>query len=132
MREENFPYQPESNPMTTTRKPTERRQRFDQILRERRAQTGISQSQLAALAGVSEAYIGMLETGRRSSPSHDVLQNIADALGTDVGELVAALGETTRQDPAAQNVETAIRHAPDLGAREKAVMIEMYQTLRSR
>lgn len=43
---------------------------------------------LAAKADVTDAYIAMLETGKRANPSLEVLKRLARALGVSVAELL--------------------------------------------
>ena len=57
---------------------------FGRLLRQWRAQRGLSQTALAEAAGLSRAYIAKLEAGDRASPSMPVLERIAKALGVTV------------------------------------------------
>lgn len=52
-----------------------------------RTEKGLSSGQLAEKAGVSRAYLWQLETGGKSSPSLQLLQRLANALGVSVSEL---------------------------------------------
>ena len=52
-----------------------------------RKERGINQADLAKKVRVTQAYIAMLERGREN-PTLDVLQRLAKALKTTVGELV--------------------------------------------
>ena len=54
-------------------------------LRERK---GLSQKALADRIGVSDAYITMLETGKRANPSLKILKKLAKALGVPVTEVL--------------------------------------------
>ena len=45
---------------------------------------GWSQRDLAQRVGVTDAYIAMLETGKRKNPSLVILQRLAKALGVPV------------------------------------------------
>jgi transcriptional regulator with XRE-family HTH domain len=56
-------------------------------VRRLRKARGITQEQLAFEAGLDLTYIGGIERGRRN-PSVLVLARIADALGTEMTELV--------------------------------------------
>jgi len=56
------------------------------ILRQRR---GITQEKLAFLARLHPTYISMLENGRKS-PTVDVLERIASALGTKISTILAS------------------------------------------
>ncbi len=62
--------------------------RLSTVIRELREAKGWSQKALAERAHVTDAYIAMLETGKRKSPSLDVLNRIARALGVPVAKLL--------------------------------------------
>ncbi len=54
-------------------------------LREKR---GMTQTDLATRAGLSQAYVAMLEAGVKQNPSLDILNRLAKALGVKVGRLI--------------------------------------------
>jgi transcriptional regulator with XRE-family HTH domain len=54
-------------------------------IRERR---GMTQVQLAELAGVRQATISAIETGHTRGVDFDVLERVADVLGVEPGSLV--------------------------------------------
>ncbi len=56
-------------------------------LRKLREERGLSQEELADLAGCHRTYVGMLER-KLGNPSLAVIGAIADALGVDVARLV--------------------------------------------
>jgi DNA-binding XRE family transcriptional regulator len=57
-------------------------------LRVWREYRGLTQTQLAEMAGVTQAMVTMIETGRRKGQT-STLKRLADALGVDVDDLVA-------------------------------------------
>ncbi len=61
--------------------------RFPQVLKEARLQKGISQEELADLAGLHRTYISQIERGLKS-PSLRSLGKIADALGILLSTLI--------------------------------------------
>ena len=61
-----------------------------QVLRHRRSMT---QERLAHLAGLHPTYISILENGRKS-PTVDVLDRIARALGVKISTLLACVEKT--------------------------------------
>lgn len=65
-------------------------QKFGGIVREHRLRVGVSQEELADLAGLHRTYISLLERGLRN-PSLEVLAKLADALGTTMAKLVVDL-----------------------------------------
>jgi transcriptional regulator with XRE-family HTH domain len=58
------------------------------MLKTLREAKGLTQDQLAKKAGVTEAYVSMLESGKRKAPSLPALQRLAKALGAPVAELL--------------------------------------------
>ena len=61
---------------------------FGEIVRKRRLASGWTQEELANRAGVHRTYVGDLENGRKS-PTLDVVEALAHALGCPAHELVA-------------------------------------------
>jgi transcriptional regulator with XRE-family HTH domain len=57
-------------------------------LRRRREAAGLSQEALAAKADLHRNYVGLLERGQRM-PSILVVQQLANALGTTMADLIA-------------------------------------------
>ena len=75
--------------MVKPRRPKESaRLRFAGNLRARRKALGISQEELADLAGLHRTYVGSVERGERNV-SIDNIERLADALHLDVVELLA-------------------------------------------
>ena len=63
------------------------RLRFASNLRARRKALGISQEELADLAGLHRTYVGSIERGERNV-SIDNIERLADALHLDVTDLL--------------------------------------------
>ena len=61
--------------------------RFGKALRSRRAETGLSQEGLAALAGLDRTYVGGIERGERNVALVN-LSKLAKALGLSLSELL--------------------------------------------
>ena len=59
------------------------------MIKQRRAEMGISQRKLATRVGVSDACIARLETRERTNPSLDVLRRLqgVEALDRGVGDM---------------------------------------------
>ena len=62
--------------------------RLSTMLKELRAKRGLNQRDLAKMAGVTNPYITLLETGQRKNPSLAVLKRLAKALGVPVTTLL--------------------------------------------
>jgi transcriptional regulator with XRE-family HTH domain len=60
---------------------------FAARLRERRLGTGLTQIELARVAGVTPTYVGRLEAAG-AAPGIDTVGRLADALGTTVHDLL--------------------------------------------
>lgn len=69
--------------------------RFAANLRQARAKSGLSQTQLARAAGISQSEIYRLEAGTRE-PRLGTLINLGKAMGIDGAELLVGL-EDSRQ-----------------------------------
>ncbi|MCE9563349.1 MAG: helix-turn-helix transcriptional regulator [Planctomycetes bacterium] len=65
---------------------------FGVVVRRRREASGVSQEALAATAGLHRTYISMLERGVRM-PSILVARQVAEALGTTMGALLAEVDD---------------------------------------
>lgn len=78
---------------------------FGVVLKRLRAKYGVSQAKLAAGAGCSAGYIGLIELGiRGDKPSRDVIKGMASTMGANLDEL-----------------EEMLRAAGWIGAREALV-----------
>lgn len=62
--------------------------RLSRVIKTLRQEKGLSQKALAEQVGVTDAYITMLESGKRKNPSLDILKKLAKALGVPVTELL--------------------------------------------
>ena len=60
---------------------------FPTVLRELRARSGKSIYRLAQYCGLTEAYLGRLETGQRRNPTRDTVMKIGLALVQDTAEV---------------------------------------------
>jgi transcriptional regulator with XRE-family HTH domain len=63
------------------------RERFKRNIKQFREELGLSRDEAAARIGISSQYLYMLERGKRSIPSFEVLKDIANAYGRRVDEL---------------------------------------------
>ncbi len=58
------------------------------MIKQLRERQGLSQRALAQRVKVTDAYIAMLETGKRKNPSLDIVRRLAKVLGVSVAKLV--------------------------------------------
>ena len=83
------------------------------ILRCRRARQ-LRQADVASRAGISEAYLSLLERGLRNDPSLTTLTGIAEAMEVPLPVLVAIALEdepsATAKEPALSDLTTAASH----------------------
>ncbi len=61
----------------------------------RRKEKGISQTELAEFAGISRNYISLIERGEAKNISIKVINHLAIALGTSLGELTGGISVVT-------------------------------------
>ena len=87
--------------------------------------------QLADLVGISNPYLSQIERGLRE-PSEQVLQGIAESLKTSVDVLYEQAGVPHDEDGAEPAVIVAVRADPDLSARQRSALIEIYESFTGR
>ena len=66
---------------------------YKQTLKDIRTKKKISRKELAKLARISEAYLSMIENGKRT-PTVEVINNIADALNCKPNMIFLSLNLT--------------------------------------
>src|SRR5690242_18353505 len=84
--------------------------------------------QLAAMVGISNPYLSQIERGLRA-PSDHVLDAIATSLRTTADALYEQAAEVADEQPARSPVLIAIDDDPDLTARQRQALTEMYNAL---
>src|SRR5687767_1490034 len=81
--------------------------------------------QLAAMVGISNPYLSQIERGLRA-PSEEVLNAIATSLRTSADALYAK-AEENGPEPVKPAVLAAIDADPDLTARQRQALAEIYE-----
>ncbi|MFI7542475.1 helix-turn-helix domain-containing protein [Actinoplanes sp. NPDC049599] len=97
-----------------------------EIIRSRRELAELSMRRLAAMVGISGPYLSQIERGLRA-PSDRVLHAIASSLRTTADALV---DQASPEPPAPVAVLAAISADPDLTARQRQALVEVYTALR--
>jgi transcriptional regulator with XRE-family HTH domain len=97
-----------------------------EIIRQQREVAELSMRQFAELAGISNPYLSQIERGLRA-PSETVLDSIARTLKVSADALYKQAGMPAPGSPPAANaVLDAIAVDPQLTARQRAALREVY------
>jgi transcriptional regulator with XRE-family HTH domain len=98
------------------------------IIRRQRELNALSMRQFAQMVGISNPYLSQIERGLRE-PSEKVVDAIARSLETSADALYEQAGLTSDPDePEASPVVAAIREDPDLNARQRTALIQIYES----
>ena len=100
-----------------------------EFLRRQRELGQLSVRQLADACGISNAYLSQIERGLRS-PSSFVLKALADGLELSSETLYAQAGILDPSEGEIEDVIEAIRHDRHLSARQREMLIDMYESFR--
>jgi len=98
-----------------------------EIIRQQRELAEMSMRQFADLAGISNPYLSQIERGLRA-PSEQVLEGIAGALKVSADALYRQAGMALPgEEPADNALLTAIAADPNLTARQRSALREIYK-----
>jgi transcriptional regulator with XRE-family HTH domain len=98
------------------------RHTLGEVLRSERLEQERILTEVAATAGVSPQYLSEVERGRKEASS-EVLAAIADALGLELGDVVARVaGRLARRAPERRHSDDDVAHRP---APERPISISM-------
>ncbi len=100
-----------------------------EFIRRQRALGHLSLRQLADACGISNAYLSQIERGLRT-PSGFVLKALAEGLALSSETLYTQAGILDPSDDDAADVVEAIRHDPYLSARQREMLVDMYESFR--
>jgi transcriptional regulator with XRE-family HTH domain len=98
------------------------------IIRHQRELAELPMRQLAAMVGISGPYLSQIERGLRA-PSDHVLGAIARSLQTSASALHDQAEAMAPAQSAPSAVMEAIQQDPDLTARQRQALIEVYTAL---
>jgi transcriptional regulator with XRE-family HTH domain len=98
------------------------------IIRHQRELAELPMRQLAAMVGISGPYLSQIERGLRA-PSDHVLGAIARSLQTSAEALHDQAEALAPAQPVPSAVVAAITEDPDLTARQRQALIEVYTAL---
>jgi transcriptional regulator with XRE-family HTH domain len=101
------------------------------FIRHQREMQELTMRQLADLVGISNPYLSQIERGLRE-PSERVLEAIAENLEMSAEVLKRHRPRERAGDVAESAVVAAIRADPDLSARQRAALIEVYEAFVAR
>ena len=99
-------------------------------LREQRQAARLSLRQLADAAGISNPYLSQIERGLKK-PSAEILQQLAKGLRISAESLYVRAGildESSDARATRQDVPSAIHADPHLSARQRAVLLDVYES----
>jgi transcriptional regulator with XRE-family HTH domain len=102
---------------------------FGQFIRNQREMHDLTMRQLADMVGISNPYLSQIERGLRE-PSERVLEAIADNLEMSAETLKRHRPRAGDSEESA--VVAAIRADPDLSAKQRAALIEVYEAFVTR
>ena len=104
---------------------------ISQLIKDRRKQLAITQTELAKQSSLTPAAISQFESGTRK-PSFDTLSNLADALKVTTDYLLGKRRETYDDLLADPKVSMMFKGMMELPEKDKEMMFEFYQFLRMR
>lgn len=113
-----------------------KRTAFGEVLRTLRMEAGVSQSLLAARAGVSAGYVGLIETGHRGGrPSLDITKRFSQAVNANIEQterLLRAAGHLGPDESLIQDGRPSfaafVDSEPLLSRGQKKILKDMYRS----
>jgi transcriptional regulator with XRE-family HTH domain len=99
-----------------------------EIIRQQRELAALPMRQLAEMVGISNPYLSQIERGLRA-PSEQVLEAIAQSLRTSADALYERAADMAEEQPERSPVLAAIDEDPNLTARQRQALVEVYTAL---
>jgi transcriptional regulator with XRE-family HTH domain len=99
-----------------------------EVIRRQRELAELPMRQLATMVGISNPYLSQIERGLRA-PSERVLHAIAASLRTSADALLDLAADRTAGPTTEPPVVTAIGEDPNLTARQRQALIEVYTAM---
>jgi transcriptional regulator with XRE-family HTH domain len=112
-----------------TSKKTDPYVNLGEFIRRQRELAQLSVRQLADMCGISNPYLSQIERGLRT-PSSMILQSLAKGLRLSAETLYAQAGILDPQEVEESDVIKAVMHDPQLSARQREMLIDMYRSFR--
>ncbi len=78
-------------------------------IRALRGNAGVTQRELAEMAGIDQSYLSMIESGRRQNPGLEVVAGLAHALHVSLDDLAAHAGHAIRSQAPDMLADRAVR-----------------------
>lgn len=100
-----------------------------EFIKRQRELSQLSLRQLADICGISNPYLSQIERGLRT-PSSVILQSLAKGLRISAETLYTQAGILDPREAEESDVIKSIMHDPDLSARQREMMIDMYRSFR--
>ncbi len=103
--------------------------KLGEFIKRQRELGQLSIRQLAEMCGVSNPYLSQIERGLRI-PSSMILQSLAKGLRLSAETLYAQAGIMDPQESEESDVVKSIMRDPDIYARQREMLIDMYRSFR--
>jgi len=103
-----------------------------QAIRAIRQEVGLSQKEVAEMAGIDQSYLSMIESNQRCNPGTRILARLAQALQVSTDELAAQAGYLPRlhpPDPLSERAVRLFRQLPRWRQEDVIAQLELYLRL---
>ena len=119
--------------------------RFGDFIKQKRIELGLSLRDMESRTGISNAYLSMIESGKRPAPHPNKLKEIAIVLGIDLVELMKIAGYLDQSKKEEEELEINLQYKKAINDPEfsfghrmkgeidldtKRFIVEMYRKLK--